>query len=71
MQETKEMWIWSLAWENPLGSEMETHSIILVWKIFWTEENFKDTKITTDIPLYLNFKSNTYTQNIQMFLCKL
>ena len=38
MQETKEMWIQSLSWEDPLGKEMATHSSILAWKIPWTEE---------------------------------
>ena len=38
MQETKETWIQSLSWEDPLGKEMATHSSILAWKIPWTEE---------------------------------
>ena len=39
-----EMWVWSLGGEDPLGREdppekkMATHSIILAWKIPWTEE---------------------------------
>ena len=28
----------SLAWEDPLEKEMETHSNILAWRIPWTEE---------------------------------
>ena len=28
----------SLSWEDPLEKEMGTHSIILAWKIPWTEE---------------------------------
>ena len=28
----------SLGWEHLLEKEMVTHSIILVWKILWTEE---------------------------------
>ena len=27
-----------LDWEDPLEKKMATHSIILVWKIPWTEE---------------------------------
>ena len=27
-----------LDWEDPLEKEMATHSIILAWKIPWTEE---------------------------------
>ena len=28
----------SLGWENTLEKEMATHTIILAWKIPWTEE---------------------------------
>ena len=35
MQET---WVRSLSWEDPLEKGMATHSIILVWRIPWTEE---------------------------------
>ena len=38
MQETGEMWVPSLAWEDPLEEEMATHSSILAWRIPWTEE---------------------------------
>ena len=38
MQETKETWIQSLGWEDPLGNGMATHSSILAWRISWTEE---------------------------------
>ena len=31
--------VWSLGQEDPLEKEMATHSIILVWKIPWTEES--------------------------------
>jgi len=34
----KETWIRSLGGEDPLEKEMEIHSIILAWKIPWTEE---------------------------------
>ena len=37
MQETKEMWVPSLGWEDTLEEEMATHSSILAWKIPWTE----------------------------------
>ena len=33
MQETKEMRVQSLLWEDPLEEEMKTHSSILAWKI--------------------------------------
>ena len=38
MQEDKEMQVLSLGWEDPLEKEMATHSIVLAWKIPWTEE---------------------------------
>ena len=40
MQETQEMQVWSLGWEDPLEEEMATHSSILAWKLClaWTEE---------------------------------
>ena len=28
-----------LGWEDPLKEGMATHSSILAWRIFWTEEN--------------------------------
>ena len=31
MQETQEMWVQSLGWEDPLEEEMATHSRILAW----------------------------------------
>ena len=38
MQEIDEMQAASLGWEDPLEWEMATHSIILAWRIPWTEE---------------------------------
>ena len=35
MQET---WVLPLGWEDPLQKGMATHSIILAWRIPWTEE---------------------------------
>ena len=34
----QEMWVQSLAREDPLEEEMETHTSILAWRIPWTEE---------------------------------
>ena len=31
-------WVQSLGWEDPLEKEMETHSMVLTWRIPWTEE---------------------------------
>ena len=33
-----ETWVQSLGQEDPLEKEMATHSIILAWRILWTEE---------------------------------
>ena len=33
MQETKETWVRSLDWEDPLEEGMATHSSILAWRI--------------------------------------
>jgi hypothetical protein len=38
MQDTLEMRVQSLKWEDDLQEEMATHSSSLVWKIPWTEE---------------------------------
>ena len=38
MQEMQKMQVWSLGQEDPLKEELATHSIILAWKIPWTEE---------------------------------
>ena len=35
---TRETWVRSLGWEDPLEKEMATHSSILAWRIPWTEE---------------------------------
>ena len=38
MQETWEMWVRFLGWEDPLEEGMATYSSILAWRIPWTEE---------------------------------
>ena len=38
MQETLEIQVQSLDWEEPLEKEMATHSSTLAWKIPWMEE---------------------------------
>ena len=38
MQETKEMWVWSLGQEDLLEEGMKTHFSVLAWKIPWTEK---------------------------------
>ena len=38
MQDTREMWVRYIGWEDPLEEEMTTHPRILAWRIPWTEE---------------------------------
>ena len=38
MQEMQETQVQSLGQEDPLEKEMATHTIILAWRIPWTEE---------------------------------
>jgi len=38
IQETQEMRVQSLGWEDLLEKEMTAHSSILTWGIPWTEE---------------------------------
>ena len=38
MQETQEMWVRSLGWEDPLEQEMACHSSSLARQIPWAEE---------------------------------
>ena len=38
VQETQEMQLQSLGWEDPLDKEMATNSSILAWRTLWTEE---------------------------------
>jgi len=35
---TQEMWVRSQGWKDPLEKKMATHSIVLAWRIPWTEE---------------------------------
>ena len=38
MQETPEIWVRFLGWEDPLEEGMATHFSILAWRILWTEK---------------------------------
>ena len=38
MKQTQEMQVQSLGGEDPLESELATHSRILAWRIPWSEE---------------------------------
>ena len=43
MQETQEMWVQSLGWEDPLEKEVATHSSILPWTILMDREAWQAT----------------------------
>ena len=57
MQETKEIWIQSLVWEDLLKKEMATHSSILAWKISWTEEpgGLKESDMTEQLSTHIQW----------------
>ena len=38
VQQTQEMQVRSLSWEDPLKKEMATHSSIIAWKTPWIEK---------------------------------
>ena len=38
MQETQEIWVLFVDWEDPLEKKMATHSSCVAWKIPWTKE---------------------------------
>ena len=38
VQETQEIWIRSLGWDDPLEEEMATHSSILALEISWAQD---------------------------------
>ena len=38
LQETQEIWVPSLGWEDALEEELATYSSILAWRVTWTEE---------------------------------
>ena len=38
MQETLQMWVWSLGQEDPLEEGTATYSSILAWRVLWIEE---------------------------------
>ena len=68
MQETQEMWVQVLGWQDPLEVEMATHSSILAWKIPWTEEpggntpnGHKETQLSNWTELNWTAMNNIYS----------
>ena len=42
---TRETWVTSLAWEDPLEKRMTTHSSILTWRIPWTVQSMGSERV--------------------------
>ena len=40
----REIWVWSLSWEDPLEKGKATHSSILAWRIPWTIQSCKESQ---------------------------
>ena len=57
MQETQEMWVQPLGWEDPLEEEVITHTSLLAWKIPWAEESGRLQSMGSQ-------ESDTYTHNL-------
>ena len=64
MQETQEMWVWSLGWEDPLGNETATHSNILAWEIPWTGKSGGLQRIRHD---WVTTHTNTQIMSVYIF----
>ena len=54
---TREMWVRSLGWEDPLEKGKPTHSSVLAWRIPWTQSMGSQTDTTER--LSLRFTINT------------
>ena len=42
---TRETWVQSLGWEDPLEEGMATHCSILAWRITWTVRSMESQKV--------------------------
>ena len=65
MQETKEMWVQSLGWEDPLEEGMATHSSILAWRIpmdrgAWRATVYGVTKSQTRLVTYMHMYNDMH-----------
>ena len=53
----REIWVWSLGWEDPLGKEKATHSSILAWRIPWMCSPWGHKELETTEWLSLTYSS--------------
>ena len=72
-----EIWVQSLSWEDPLEESMATHSIILAWRISWTEGICVSCSVMSDFatpwtvspqaPLSMGFSRQEYWNGLVVF----
>ena len=57
------MWLRSMGQEDPLEEEIATHSIILTWKISWTEEpgGLQSNGVTKELDTTEHVHTHTHT----------
>ena len=58
VQEVQELWVWSLCQGDPLEKEIATCSILLPWKISWTQEPGRLRRVGHD---WAHTHTNVYT----------
>ena len=63
MQETKEMWVLFLGWEDSLEKEIATHSNIFAWEIPWTEDpgGLQSTGVAKELEITEQPKNNNFS----------
>ena len=54
---TKETWVRSLGWEDPLEKEMAIHSRTIAWKIPWVKARHKESS-SGILNVFLNYKKS-------------
>ena len=66
MQETREMRVWSLGWEDLLEEEMATYSGILAWEIPWLRRlavyipwGHKESNVTEQLSMHKHIHTHT------------
>ena len=64
-QETQEMWVQSLSWEDSLKEGTEIHSRVLAWEIPWTEEPGGLRSIELQRVRYAEATEHTHTHPLQ------
>ena len=65
-RETQETWVWPLGREDPLANGMATHSRIVAWRIYWTEERGGLLSKESQSVRHTAFLANQHSPNIRM-----